>query len=150
MGPTATVDVESGKITPKEKDPAGLTLAMSPNHQRAIASWPGFEDWQTRSATTLGGEKIQPRINTDCTLACTSSVIGYGKLAESFLKQNRKIRGIEMEAVGVAAACFERTPLLVIKAISDWANEQKDDKWHTYCAKVAADLTVSLIQDETI
>ena len=148
--PTATVDVESGKITPKGKEPAGLTLAMSPNRQRAIASWPGFKDWRARWATTLGGEKTQPRINTDCTLACTSSVIGYGKLAESFLRQNRKIRGIEMEAVGVAAACLERAPLLVIKAISDWANEQKNDMWHTYCADVAADLTISLIQDETI
>ncbi len=148
--PTATVDVESGKITPKGKEPAGLTIPMSPNHQKAIGSWRAVNDWQARWETSLGGQKTKPTVNTDCTLACTSSVIGYGKLAESFLKQNRKIRGIEMEAVGVAAACFQRTPLLVIKAISDWADEQKDDSWHAYCAQVAADLAISLIQDETI
>lgn len=40
--PTATVDVESGKLTPKGKEKAGLTIPVSPYYQRAVASWAGF------------------------------------------------------------------------------------------------------------
>jgi hypothetical protein len=43
--PTATVDVESGKLTPKGKEPAGQTFRLSPYRQRAVASWSGFNAW---------------------------------------------------------------------------------------------------------
>ena len=86
----------------------------------------------------------------DCTLACTASVIAYNEYAQSLKQHDRKIAGIEMEAVGVATACQGRCDFLVVKSISDWADEKKGDSQHSYCTKVSADLVVSMIEDETI
>jgi nucleoside phosphorylase len=55
-----------------------------------------------------------------------------------------------MEAVGVATACQGRCDFLVVKSISDWADDKKGDSQHSYCTKVSADLVVSMIEDETI
>ncbi len=148
--PTATVDVESGKVTPKGKQPAGLTIQTSPHHQRAIASWQGTEKWALKwKRKSPAG--TAPTVHSDCTIACTASVIGYDKYAESYLSQNRKIAGIEMEAMGVgSAATINQCPLLIVKAISDWADEEKTDLWHQYCMEISADLVVSMLEDETL
>jgi nucleoside phosphorylase len=58
--------------------------------------------------------------------------------------------GIEMEAVGVATACHGRCDFLVVKSISDWADENKGDGQHSYCTQVSADLVVSMLEDEAI
>jgi nucleoside phosphorylase len=55
-----------------------------------------------------------------------------------------------MEAVGIAMACLDRCPFLVVKSISDWADEEKGNDLHSYCMQVSADLVVSMIEDETI
>ena len=86
----------------------------------------------------------------DCTLACTASVIAYNEYAQSLKQNDRKIAGIEMEALGVATACHGRCDFLVVKSISDWADENKGDSEHAYCTKVSADLVISMIEDETI
>jgi nucleoside phosphorylase len=86
----------------------------------------------------------------DCTLACTASVVGYNDYAQSLKQHDRKIAGIEMEAVGVATACLGRCDFLVVKSLSDWADEKKGDSKHAYCTKVSADLVISMIEDETI
>jgi nucleoside phosphorylase len=95
-------------------------------------------------------KKIPPKVVTDCTLACTASVIAYNEYAQSLKQHDRKIAGIEMEAVGIATACLGRCDLLVVKAISDWANEDKGDSQHEYSTQVSADLTISLIEAEII
>jgi nucleoside phosphorylase/predicted nucleotidyltransferase len=144
--PTATVDVESGKLTPKGKEPAGQTFPLSPYRQRAIASWSGFNAWADQRKRLVDGKETPPKIVSDCTLACTASVIAYNKYAQSLKQHDRKIAGIEMEAVGIATACIGRCDLLIVKAISDWADEEKGDSQHEYCMQVSADLTISLIE----
>jgi nucleoside phosphorylase len=148
--PTATVDVESGKLTPKGKEPAGQTLPMSSNSQKAVASWGGYHAWAAKWKRVVRGKEILPSLFADCTLACTASVIAYDAFAQSLKALDRKIAGIEMEAVGVAMACHGRCDLLVVKSISDWADEDKGDSQHEYCTRVSADLVVSMIEDETI
>lgn len=148
--PTATVDVEAGKLTPKGKERAGQTIAVSPYYQRAVASWPGYETWARRWEREINGTKTPPKIFANCTLACTASVIAYNEYAQSLKQHDRKIAGIEMEAVGVAMACYGRCDFLVVKSISDWADENKGGSQHSYCARVSADLVISMIEDETI
>lgn len=148
--PVATIDVETGKVTPKGKEPAGLKIPVSVNHQRSVASWPAYASWAARWKREAGGPLTLPKIHADCTLACTASVIAYNNHAQSFRKLDRKIAGIEMEAVGIAMASMNRCPFLVVKSISDWADEDKGDGLHSYCMKVSADLVVSLLEDETI
>jgi nucleoside phosphorylase len=76
--------------------------------------------------------------------------VGGNDDAQSRKHHDRKIAGIEMEAVGVATACQGRCDFLVVKSISDWADDKKGDSQHSYCTKVSADLVVSMIEDETI
>jgi nucleoside phosphorylase len=148
--PTATVDVEAGKVTPKGKEKAGQIIPVSYNHQRAVSSWAGFDAWSKKRKRSVKGKKIPPRMFPDCTLACTASVIAYNAYAQSLKQHDRKIAGIEMEAVGVATACHGRCDFLVVKSISDWADEKKNNSRHSYCTKVSADLVISMIEDETI
>jgi nucleoside phosphorylase len=148
--PTATVDVEAGKLTPKGKEKAGLKIPVSSNHQKAVSSWAAFDAWSQQWKRQIDGKKSPPRIFADCTLACTASVIAYNDYAQSLKRHDRKIAGIEMEAVGVATACRGRCDFLVVKSISDWADDKKGDSKHSYCTKVSADLVISMIKDETI
>jgi nucleoside phosphorylase/predicted nucleotidyltransferase len=148
--PTTTVDVEAGKRTPKGKEKAGQKIPVAANIQRAVSSWAEFDAWSQKWKRSIKGKKLAPRMFADCTLACTASVVGYNDYAQSLKQHDRKIAGIEMEAVGVATACLGRCDFLVVKSISDWADEKKGDSKHTYCTKVSADLVISMIEDETI
>ena len=148
--PTATVDVEAGKVTPKGKEKAGQKIPVSSNHQKAVSSWVRFDEWSRKWKRSIKDKKIPPRMFADCTLACTASVIAFDEYAQSLKQHDRKIAGIEMEAVGVAMACHGRCDFLVVKSISDWADEKKGDSQHSYCTKVSADLVVSMIEEETI
>ena len=149
--PTATVDVEAGKLTPKGKERAGQIIPVSANRQRAISSWAGFTTWSQKWIRTTERKKIAaPEMFSDCTLACTASVIAYNDYAQSLREHDRKVAGIEMEALGVAIACQGRCELLIVKSISDWADEVKGDGQHAYCTEVSADLIISMIEDETI
>ena len=148
--PTATVDVESGKRTPKGKEKAGQIIPVSANNQMAVSSWAKFNRWSKKWKRSIKGKKIAPKMFAGCTLACSASVVGYNEYAQSLKDHDRKIAGIEMEAVGVATACQGRCDFLVVKAISDWADEKKGDGKHAYCTKVSADLVISMIEDETI
>lgn len=148
--PTATVDVESGKKTPKGLEPSGQKLDMDIRLHKALATWPGLNDWRANWNTNLSGAPTTPTVHTDCKLACTSSVIAFKEEAASYKKIDRKISGIEMEALGVAQACRGRAPLLIIKGISDWANTKKNNKWHKYCMEASADLAIKLIVNEVI
>ena len=77
-------------------------------------------------------------------------VIAYNEYAQSLKQLDRKIAGIEMEAVGIATACLNRCDFLVVKSISDWADETKGDELHSHCMRVSADLVISLIENEVI
>lgn len=64
-----------------------------------------------------------------------------------------RLLGVEMEGVGVAMAAYEaeQAPdLLVVKAISDWADESKDDRSQSYAADVAATYTCAFLQSGPI
>ncbi|HEX5425222.1 MAG TPA: hypothetical protein VFW94_16865 [Candidatus Acidoferrales bacterium] len=148
--PTATVDVEAGKVTPKGKKKAGQKIPVSSNHQKAVSSWAGFDVWSQKWKRKINDKRIPPKMFADCTLACTASVIAYDAYAQSLKEHDRKIAGIEMEAVGVATACQNRCNFLVVKSISDWADEKKGDNKHSHCMKVSADLVISMIEDGTI
>jgi nucleoside phosphorylase len=142
--PTATGDVEAGKVTPRGKEKAGQKIPVSSNHQKAVSSWAGFDAWSQRWKRLIKDKKIAPKMFADCTLPCTASVVAYNEYAQSLKQHDRKIAGIEVEAVGVATACQGRCDFLVVKSISDWAHEKKGDNQHSYCTKVSTDLVISI------
>lgn len=56
--------------------------------------------------------------------------------------------GVEMEAAGAAHAAYRRDypGILVVKGISDWADENKNDLWHSYAADAAAAFCAALLR----
>jgi Phosphorylase superfamily len=56
--------------------------------------------------------------------------------------------GIEMESSGVALAAYRSgTGFLMVKAVSDFAGQGKDDSWQHYAAEVAARFMVAVLED---
>jgi nucleoside phosphorylase len=64
------------------------------------------------------------------------------------LNHQKQGHGQHEDLIFVALAF--RCDFLVVKSISDWADEKKGDSKHAYCTKVSADLVISMIEDETI
>lgn len=143
--PTETVDVESGKKTSEGFESSLSTLQVSSPLHAKVAAWSGLSKWKAhwKEQSPL---KAEPSVIDDCTLACTSTVCADGESANALRQKNRKIAGVEMEALGVADAANDRCKFLIIKAVSDLAGSQKNDSLHEYCAGLAADLVASLIE----
>lgn len=81
------------------------------------ANWP--------LGSSLGG---LPRRVFFGTVASGEKVISNAKFVSTLLSQDRKIIGIEMESYGIAAAVYGRKEkLLLIRGISDFADELKND-----------------------
>jgi len=144
--PTHTVDVESGKKTPKGHQPAGAIIPLATDLLNAVSTWPNTKRWMERWPVP-GKDKRLPQVRTDCALACSASVIGYEKLAQKYRRMHRKTGGVEMEGLGVATACQDKCRLLIVKSISDWAGVGKNDRYHQYCMQSCADFVVSMLEE---
>jgi nucleoside phosphorylase/CheY-like chemotaxis protein len=75
-------------------------------------------------------------------MASGSSVLADSDIVARIVEQNRNLTAIEMEAFGVAAAAsmasHPRPTAFVCKAVCDYANEKKDDRWRGYAAYCSA------------
>ncbi|MBE6742325.1 MAG: response regulator [Ruminococcaceae bacterium] len=63
--------------------------------------------------------------------------------------QYRKFLGIDMETYGVYFACENSKndiKYVAIKSVSDLANQDKDDSYHSYCSYVSANFAYELIK----
>jgi hypothetical protein len=55
--------------------------------------------------------------------------------------------GVEMEGLGTALACYRGGPaFLIIRAISDFADADKNYNWHDYAAEAAARFAVAVLE----
>ena len=60
---------------------------------------------------------------------------------------DRKLVGIEMEALGIAAACLHRlphTPVSRHQGVSDDGTKEKDDRWRLFAWEASASLVIDL------
>lgn len=86
------------------------------------------------------------RVVTGKKLAAGARVIADATYANDLRRIDRKICGIEMEGAGVGAAARRLwRGQLVVKAVSDFANSVKDDRWHPYASRVAAEYVIEII-----
>lgn len=89
------------------------------------------------------------RVVTGKKLAAGARVIADAAYANSLRLIDRKICGIEMEGAGVGAAAKRMwRGQLVVKAVSDFANSEKDDRWHPYASRVAAEYVIEIIRGQ--
>jgi adenosylhomocysteine nucleosidase len=80
-------------------------------------------------------------------------VVAFKDLLANYRDDWPKLIGVEMEAGGVASACFQAKAapgFLMVRCVSDLADEQKDsatvEKWRPYVCEVAAAYAIGLLQ----
>lgn len=62
-----------------------------------------------------------------------------------------KAIGVEMEGLGAALASYRGGPgFLMAKAVSDFADDTKDDNWHAYAAESAARFVVAVLKNASV
>jgi nucleoside phosphorylase len=107
-------------------------------------------DWNARiSARRPDGTNNRPKIYQGV-IASGEKVIADVAVRDEIKSGQRKIRAIEMEGYGVSKATwqtYDHVRHLVIRAISDSADPQKNDKWHQYAATVAAEYARFFLRD---
>lgn len=81
-----------------------------------------------------------------------SAVVANEKYIQEFIQpQYRKFIGIDMETYGVYFACknsSEDVDYFSVKAVSDLANVNKDDTYHSYCSFLSANFVFELIKND--
>ncbi len=86
-------------------------------------------------------------------VATGDKVDAFGEIERRYGSAWPKLLGVEMEAGGVASACFQsasRPGFLMIRGVSDLADARKNSsdvkKWRQYACEVAAAYTVCLLR----
>ena len=82
-------------------------------------------------------------------VATGDKVVAVKEVIEQYRNDWPKLIGIEMEAGGVASAAFQSAQqpgFLMIRGVSDRADENKNDKWRHYACHAAAAFAVTLLQ----
>lgn len=99
------------------------------------------------------GEKISNDIKIHIgAMASGASVVQNEDLIDKFvLPQNRKLLGIDMETYGVYFAAKNTTKKTVeaisIKAVSDFANSDKNDDYQQYCSYISTSFAIKVLPE---
>jgi nucleoside phosphorylase/predicted nucleotidyltransferase len=152
--PEVIVGYESTKATDQGDAFHGSMPETKPEVIARIKGWPGVGAWSKRwtreRASLLGNDEDgapEVRLLFDA-MASGEKVIADAARAQALTAFNRKVISVEMEALGFGAACTRRgIPFIVVKSVTDFADETKNDDFHSYCCRAAADLVGELIGD---
>ena len=82
-------------------------------------------------------------------MATGDKVVAIKDVLDRYQNVWPKLIGIEMEAGGVASAVYQsvdRPGFLMIRGVSDLADEHKDDAWRSYACHAAAAYALALLQ----
>ena len=75
-----------------------------------------------------------------------SSVVAVSGIFECLRQQCRRIVALDQEAYAVAAtASSAGIPWMIAKAVSDYADSSKDDRFHRFAARASADLLLQYL-----
>jgi nucleoside phosphorylase len=146
--PEQVVGYEPGKMltgsTQRRFDVFRPSPALLSSAHRTVG-----EGWWTNIFTPRpDGQDRFPNVHFGI-LASGEKVIASANWARDFVDVWPLAVGVEMEALGVAAAAYEanETPGIgVVKAISDWADESKNDDWQLYAAQAAAAFVKAIVR----
>lgn len=86
-------------------------------------------------------------------VASGDKVVSYKAVMNDLSRHYRELKGVEMEAGGVAAAVLDQEPspgLLMVRGVSDPADERKDrpdvEQWREYACAIPAAFTMVLLE----
>lgn len=142
-----TWDYGSGKYVTRDEEevfePAPYPLALSTRVRGILEPFEGESDALTALRSEFKGAAPSnvPRLHMG-PFASGAAVIARAAMVEEVLSQHRKLLAIDMEAYGVATAANE-LPLpvrdfLVLKGVSDYADEDKGESQRAYAAYMSA------------
>jgi nucleoside phosphorylase len=97
-------------------------------------------------------DDIHPRIHVG-PIASGEKVIAAVEAADELRSTHANLIAVEMESAGVASAAFsavKKVGYLVIRAICDFADESKDDRWHEYAAQSAASCLREFVESRPV
>ena len=135
---------------PGRRDPAGL-------HRRPDVHRPAFallaaarevepEEWAPHIDAKRPAPGAQPAAYFGTVLSGEKVIADATALAE-LSRAWPKTVGIEMEGLGVATASYRSgAGFLLIKAVSDRADEDKDDAWQEYASESAARFALAVLR----
>jgi nucleoside phosphorylase len=144
------VDYESGKQKPTGLEgrprafPASAILL-------ATAKDTNPSDWVhsvTESRPDGSSGRVMPVVHFG-TVGSGEKVIADASFVDPLKRVWTQLLGVEMEALGVAIACHQQersVRFMMIKAICDWADPEKNDGWQKYAADAAASFAVALLK----
>jgi len=149
--PDTVVEYEATKIGPDGDARHGRQHAIHPSTIAAVQGWARRDEW-LQEVSGLRPDSGLSRLSTDA-MASGNKVVASADRAAIIASASRKTAAIEMESLGVVEACQRAEPLvsaLVVKAVSDLADENKDDSWHPFATVAAARLAVALARDHVV
>lgn len=147
--PTHVIDYEVAKVTAEGARPSPTTYASSKQLERVAQALSSHfvPSSQALSLRPSSGRLAATSIVTGAKLASGTKVIGDRPTAMSLKNIDRNIKAVEMEGSGVGAAAHVLgRDFLVAKAICDYADENKDDSWHSYASRVSAEFVHEMIR----
>lgn len=164
--PDAIFDYEAVKVTSEGEQNNGMIAPVSPTEYQSIKER-DWSEWTNKMGKTrpkhgrirralhrVRQTPLTPlRIHFDRPMASGHKVIADSERSMALRGIHRKTASVDMESWGVSEACaFSRkpTPFIVIKAISDYADNQKNDEWHAFCCRASAALAAELIKQDVV
>jgi nucleoside phosphorylase len=130
-------------IAPDPQPLASFVRARANQARQDSTIWNGIRDgWPTPPQTSLRAH-IGP-------MATGASVVADQDIVDSVVAQNRNALAIDMESFGAVCACISashpRPTGLSIKAVCDFADDQKSDDWQAYAAYTSAEAMRSFFE----
>lgn len=104
--------------------------------------------WAAHIHERVEGHKFPPGVLADPLMSGNVFVEDPEYMQKCQELYNRKIAAYEMEAGGFANACHsENLPFLVVRGMSDWADEEaSNDAWRAYAGRTASALAYELVK----
>jgi len=113
----------------------------------------GFKAYIKQKRPTVLREKSRIKLHHGKIVASGDKSVSVSEIMEGLQKERNQLLGIEMEGAGVASAVSDSNlppAFLMIKAVSDYADEKADDEdtqeWRKYACIAAAAAAKKLIE----
>jgi nucleoside phosphorylase len=152
-------DYGSGKHLTKDGsevfEPAPYPLTLSTRIRRILEEFEGESAPLSAMRAEYGGTSAGsvPRLHIG-PFASGAAVVARSAVLQEVQLQHRKLIALDMEAYGVATAASELSlpppEFLVLKGVSDFADERKDDAFRGYASYMSAQLLSFLCTERNL
>ncbi|MTE13673.1 5'-methylthioadenosine/S-adenosylhomocysteine nucleosidase family protein [Nocardia aurantiaca] len=143
--PEQVVGYELAKVTPTGAVPR-YEVYRPDQELLAVARGVAADDWTTGIRIARPDDSLAVPCARFGPVLCGEKVVADETFLASLQTSWPKAIGIEMEALGVALAAYRGGPgFLMVKAVCDFAGEDKDDLWQRYAADAAARFAVAVL-----